>query len=65
MDALTLYKQAADGLVIKEIKHGQVRTQTIIDGKAGYTDTRDIKRMGYGSTAELVEYLKAHGYTER
>ena len=59
-----LKKQAADCLIVKEIKFGQVRTQNIIDGKAAYTTTKDIKRLGYADTAELIDYLKAQGYEE-
>lgn len=54
--------EAADGVVIKEIQHGQVKTRTIIDGKDGYTKTNDIKRLGFKTTEEYIEHLKAQGY---
>ena len=54
--------EAADGVVIKEIQHGQVKTRTIINGKDGYTKTNDIKRLGFDSVSEYVEYLKSQGY---
>lgn len=54
--------KAGDGFVIKEIKHGQVKTQTIIDGRACHTTTRDIKRLGFRDTDEYIEHLKDSGY---
>lgn len=54
--------QAADGVIIKEIKFDQVKTRTIIDGKDGYTKSNDIKRLGFDSVSEYVDYLKSQGY---
>lgn len=62
-EKIVLRKQAADCMIVKEIQHGQVKTQNVIDGKPGYTTTKDIRRMGYADTAELVEYLKQQGYS--
>lgn len=61
---VVLQIQAADGLIRKEIQHDQVRTQTFIDGKPGYVTTRDIKRLGYADSGELIRHLKQQGYTE-
>lgn len=61
---IVLTKQADDGLIQKEIQHEQVRTATFVDGKQGYVTTRDIKRLGYKNSDELIEYLKSQGYCE-
>ncbi len=63
-EKIVLRKQADDCLIVKEIQHGQVKTQNVIAGKPGYTTRKDIRRMGYADTAELVEYLKQQGYSE-
>lgn len=57
-------KQAQDALVVKEIQHGEVKTQSFIDGKAGYIDRKDIKRLGYSDLNEYVEELKKQGYIQ-
>lgn len=54
--------EASDGIVVKQIKHGQVRTSNIIDGKECYIKTNDIKRLGYKTIEEYVEYLEENGY---
>lgn len=64
-EKLVYEKQAADALIVKEIQFGEVKTQSFVDGKPGYIDRKDIKRLGYKSTDEFVEYLKSQGYTER
>jgi hypothetical protein len=64
-ESIFLQKQAADALIIKEIRFGEVKTQSFVDGKPGYIDRKDIKRLGYKDTAELVEYLKSQGYEEQ
>lgn len=63
-EKIILTKQASDGLIQKEIQHGQVRTATFLDGKQGYVTTRDIKRLGYKNSTELIEHLKSQGYCE-
>lgn len=66
MDAkIVLKMQAADALIVKEIQFGEVKTQSFVDGKPGHIDRKDIKRLGYKDTAELVEYLKQQGYEEQ
>ena len=57
--------QAADGLIVKEIQHGVVKTQTFIDGKPGHIDRKDIKRLGYKNLNEYLTTLKTQGYTEQ
>ncbi len=57
-------KEAADGTVIKEIQFGQVKTQTIIDGKPCYSKTNDIKRLGFKSVTEYIDHLTGQGYEE-
>lgn len=61
---IILKKQAQDALVVKEIQFGEVKTQSFIDGKAGYIDRKDIKRLGYSNLSEYIEALKAQGYTQ-
>ena len=61
-EKITLQKQAQDALIVKEIQFGEVKTQSFIDGKAGYIDRKDIKRLGYASIEEYVEALKQMGY---
>lgn len=63
-EKIILETQAADGIIRKEIQHEQVRTQNFIDGKPGYITTRDIKRLGYADTADLIRHLKEQGYIE-
>lgn len=63
MEKLIFRKQAADALIIKEVQHGTVKTQNIVDGKPAFTDHKDIKRLGYKTLEEYVEALKAQGYT--
>lgn len=55
-------KQAQDALIVKEIQHGEVKTQSFIDGKAGYIDRKDIKRLGYSDLREYTEALEEQGY---
>ena len=59
---MILHKKSLEGLVTKEIKFDQVKTQTIIDGRACHTTTRDIKRLGFKNTDEYIAYLKSRGY---
>lgn len=61
-EKIVLRKEAADGIIIKEIQFEQVRTQTIIDGTPAYTQTKDIKRLGYKDSKELIDALKVQGY---
>lgn len=63
-DKITFKKQADDALIIKEIQHGEVKTQSFVDGKAGYIDRKDIKRLGYSNLNEYITALKDQGYTE-
>lgn len=63
-DKITLKKQADDALIIKEIQHGVVKTQSFVDGKAGYIDNKDIKRLGYSTLTEYITALKKQGYTQ-
>ena len=63
-DKITLKKQADDALIIKEIQHGEVKTQSFVDGKAGYIDRKDIKRLGYSNLNEYIKALKEQGYTQ-
>lgn len=47
MDKKMIFKkQAADALIVKEIQFGEVKTQSFVDGKPGYIDRKDIKRLG-------------------
>lgn len=64
-EKIVLKMQAADALIVKEIQFGEVKTQSFVDGKPGHIDRKDIKRLGYKDTAELVEYLKQQGYEEQ
>lgn len=59
---MILHKKSLEGLVTKEIKFDQVKTQTIIDGRACHTTTRNIKRLGFQNTDEYITYLKSRGY---
>ncbi len=59
---ITLQKQAGDALIVKSIQHGVVKTQSFVDGKPGYIDNKDIKRLGYKSTHEFVLALIEKGY---
>lgn len=59
---ITLQKQAADGLIVKMIQHGVVKTQSFVDGKPGHIDNKDIKRLGYKNTHEYVLALIEKGY---
>lgn len=61
-DTVVLRKQAADGIVIKEIKFEQVKTKTIIDGKTGFIKTNDIARLGFKTTEKYIEHLISLGY---
>lgn len=63
-EKIILKKQAQDALVVKEIQFGEVKTQSFIDGKAGYIDRKDIKRLGYSDLNEYIEALKAQGYIQ-
>lgn len=60
---ITLEKQASDALIVKTIQHKVVKTQSFVDGKAGYIDNKDINRLGYKSTHEYVLELINQGYT--
>lgn len=64
-EKIVLKMQAVDALIVKEIQFGEVKTQSFVDGKPGHIDRKDIKRLGYKDTAELVEYLKQQGYEEQ
>lgn len=59
---ITLRIQAADAIIVKCVEHGEVKTQTVINGKVTLTERKDIKRLGYKTTEELIETLKAQGY---
>lgn len=63
-EKLIFKKQAQDALVVKEIQFGEVKTQSFIDGKAGYIDRKDIKRLGYSNLNEYIEALKEQGYIQ-
>lgn len=63
-EKMVFKKQAQDALIIKEIQHGEVKTQSFVDGKAGYIDRKDIKRMGYSSLEEYIAALKDQGYSQ-
>lgn len=56
--------QADDALIVKEVQHGEVKTQSFVDGKAGYIDRKDIKRLGYADLNEYITALKEQGYTQ-
>lgn len=60
---IVLKKEASDATVVKIIQFDQVKTQNVVDGKIGFTDTKDIKRLGYDSTDEYIKLLVADGYT--
>lgn len=65
MNEKLIYKrEAADGLIVKEIQHGEVRTQSFIDGKPGHIDRKDIRRLGYKDIAEYRAALEAQGYIQ-
>ncbi len=59
---ITLQKQAEDALIVKMIQHRVVKTQSFVDGKPGYIDNKDIKRLGYKNTHEYVLALIEQGY---
>ena len=63
-DKIILKKQAQDALIVKEVQFGEVKTQSFVDGKAGYIDRKDIKRLGYSDLDEYIEALKQQGYTQ-
>lgn len=63
-DKLVFKMQAQDAVIVKEIQHGEVKTQSFVDGKAGYIDRKDIKRLGYSDLKEYVAALEAKGYTQ-
>ena len=60
---ITLRIQTVDGVIVKEIQHGEVKTQTYIGDKT-HIERKDIKRLGYKSEEELIEALKFSGYEE-
>ncbi len=60
---ITLRIQTVDAIIVKEIKWGEVKTQTFNGGKT-HIERKDIKRLGYKSEEELIEALKASGYEE-
>lgn len=55
---ITLRIQTVDAVIVKEIKWGEVKTQTFRGGKA-HIERKDFKRLGYKSEEELIEALKA------
>lgn len=57
-------KQAQDALIVKEVQFGEVKTQSFVDGKPGYIDRKDIKRLGYSNLKEYAEALAAQGYEQ-
>jgi hypothetical protein len=57
-------KQAQDALIVKEVQFGEVKTQSFVDGKPGYIDRKDIKRMGYVNLEEYTAALKEQGYLQ-
>lgn len=57
-------KQAQDALIVKEVQFGEVKTQSFVDGKPGYIDRKDIKRLGYSDLKEYAEALTAQGYVQ-
>ena len=61
-EKIVFKKQAQDALIVKEIQFGEVKTQSFVDGKPGYIDRKDIKRLGYSSLNEYTEVLKEQGY---
>ena len=63
-EKLVFKKQAADALIIKEIQFGEVKTQSFVDGKPGYIDRKDIKRMGYSDLEEYTKALQEQGYSQ-
>lgn len=64
-EKITLRKQAQDALIVKEVQFGEVKTQSFVDGKPGYIDRKDIKRLGYSSIEEYIETLKQQGYEQQ
>ena len=63
-EKMVFKKQAQDALIVKEIQFGEVKTQSFIDGKPGYIDRKDIKRMGYSDLEEYTAALKEQGYMQ-
>lgn len=63
-EKVTFKKQADDALIVKEIQFGEVKTQSFVDGKAGYIDRKDIKRLGYADLNEYIEALKEKGFVQ-
>lgn len=61
---LVFQKQAADARIVKEVQFGEVKTQSFVEGKAGYIDRKDIKRLGYANEEEYIEALKQMGYEQ-
>ena len=59
---ITLKVQTEDALIVKYIEHGEVKTETVIDGKVTYIQRKDIKRLGYKTEEELIDSLKEMGY---
>jgi len=58
---ITLRIQTVDAIIIKEIEHGEVKTQIIIGDKK-HIQRKDIKHLSYKSEEELIETLKVlHG----
>lgn len=64
-EKLIFSKNAEDALIVKEIQFGEVKTQSFIDGKAGYIDRKDIKRLGYATLEEYIDALKEKGYQQK
>lgn len=63
-EKMVFKKQAQDALIVKEIQFGEVKTQSFVDGKPGYIDRKDIKRLGYADLKEYTEALKKQGYLQ-
>lgn len=63
-EKLIFKKQAQDALIVKEVQFGEVKTQSFVDGKPGYIDRKDIKRMGYASIEEYTASLREQGYLQ-
>lgn len=63
-EKLVFQKQAADARIVKEVQFGEVKTQSFVEGKAGYIDRKDIKRLGYANEEEYIEALKQMGYEQ-
>lgn len=63
-EKMVFKKQAQDALIVKEIQFGEVKTQSFVDGKPGYIDRKDIKRLGFADLKEYTQALKDQGYSQ-